>query len=122
MQLPTFCIAEHITMLRYHAETDLSTMQKLLPEKRMLYQPNLPKAAGSDFLAARIKQLRPLAHVFGHTHFPWDAMIDGTRYCQWPLGYPRERRYSSFQPPPFFLFPLGHQICRITISGKQVAG
>lgn len=70
-----------------------SAAQRLLPEKRMLYQPNLPKAAGSDYLAARIKQLRPMVHVFGHTHFPWDTIIDGIRYCQWPLSYPRERRW-----------------------------
>ena len=42
--------------------------QELLPEKRMLFQPNLAKACGSDFLAARVDALRPLIHVFGHTH------------------------------------------------------
>ena len=68
-------------------------MQGLIPEKRMLFQPNLAKAVGSDFLEARIRRLRPIAHVFGHTHFMWDAIIDGVRYCQAPLGYPRERKY-----------------------------
>eukprot|EP00887_Chlorella_sp_A99_P003452 scaffold7.g3452.t1 len=67
-------------------------LQALLPEKRMLYYPNLAKACGSDYLAARLQCLRPLAHVFGHTHFSWDATIDGTRYVQWPLGYPHEQR------------------------------
>jgi Icc-related predicted phosphoesterase len=43
--------------------------QELLPEKRMLYVPNLAKAAGSEPLEARVRRLRPLAHVFGHTHF-----------------------------------------------------
>ncbi|EFN56980.1 hypothetical protein CHLNCDRAFT_21755 [Chlorella variabilis] len=64
--------------------------QELLPEKRMLYQPNLAKAAGSDALEARVRRLRPLAHVFGHTHFSWDAEVEGVRYVQWPLGYPQE--------------------------------
>ena len=67
-------------------------MQALLPEKRMLYQPNLAKAAGSNLLAERIRQLKPIAHVFGHTHFNWDCSIDGVRYLQRPLAYPKERR------------------------------
>lgn len=66
--------------------------QRLLPEKRMLHHPNLAKAVGSDPLAARIARLRPAAHVFGHTHFSWDAELDGVRYVQWPLGYPAEQR------------------------------
>ena len=41
--------------------------QELLPEKRMLYYPNLAKAAGSDPLEKRIRRLAPLVHVFGHT-------------------------------------------------------
>ena len=39
--------------------------QSLLPEKRMLFQPNLAKAAGSDYIAKRVEELRPIAHVFG---------------------------------------------------------
>ncbi len=31
----------------------------------MLFQPNLAKAAGSDYIARRIEELRPIAHVFG---------------------------------------------------------
>ncbi|KAK9803536.1 hypothetical protein WJX73_005589 [Symbiochloris irregularis] len=69
--------------------------QDLLPEKRMLFQPNLAKAVGSNFLEPRIRKLRPVAHVFGHTHFLWDAEIDGVRYCQAPLAYPRERQHRS---------------------------
>lgn len=70
----------------------MACLQALLPEKRMLYQPNLAKAAGSNFLARRIQQLKPVAHVFGHTHFNWDCSIDGVRYIQRPLAYPKERR------------------------------
>ncbi|KDD77169.1 hypothetical protein H632_c5p5, partial [Helicosporidium sp. ATCC 50920] len=66
---------------------------ELLPEKRMLTHPNLAKAVGSDFLAARLRLLRPAAHTFGHTHFSWDTQLaDGVRYVQWPLGYPVEQR------------------------------
>lgn len=65
--------------------------QELLPEKRKLFYPNLPKMCGSEFLRKRISDLRPAVHVFGHTHFGWDAVIDGTRFVQAPLCYPRER-------------------------------
>eukprot|EP00884_Botryococcus_braunii_P013820 jgi/Botrbrau1/22439/Bobra.0091s0041.1 len=66
-------------------------LQELLPEKRFLYFPNLAKAVGSDFLARRVRDLRPAMHLFGHTHFAWDATIDGVRYIQAPLCGPGER-------------------------------
>lgn len=31
-------------------------------------------------------------HVFGHTHINWDKTIDGVRYVQTALKYPRERQ------------------------------
>lgn len=51
------------------------------------------KAVGSLSLGARVKRLRPLAHVFGHTHFAWDATLEGTRFIQAPLCYPPERQH-----------------------------
>ncbi len=69
-------------------------LQELLPEKRMLRHPNLAKAVGSALLARRMEQLRPDVHVFGHTHFSYDTRLHGTRYVQWPLGYPAEQRCS----------------------------
>ena len=63
----------------------------LVPEKRFLYVPALNKAVGSRPLGDRIGRLAPEAHVFGHTHFGWDATLDGTRYLQACLAYPSER-------------------------------
>ena len=63
----------------------------------MLFQPNLAKAVGSSYVAQRIQELRPLAHVFGHTHFLWDTTIKKVRYVQWCLGTPKEQRC---RPPP----------------------
>lgn len=60
--------------------------QELCPEKRMLFYPNLPKIIGSDYLESRIRSIhktdnsRCSCHVFGHTHFCWDAVVDGIRY------------------------------------------
>ncbi len=39
--------------------------------------PRQAKAVGSRFLGDRVRQLRPDVHVFGHTHFAWDAHHDG---------------------------------------------
>lgn len=52
-------------------------LQALLPEKRYLFYPNLAKAAGSLPLAQRLGALQPDVHIFGHTHFSWDADIEG---------------------------------------------
>ncbi|KAG6426107.1 hypothetical protein SASPL_110322 [Salvia splendens] len=73
-------------------------MQELCPEKRMLFYPNLPKVIGSTYLEKRIRAIHgadrqlPACHVFGHTHFCWDAVLEGIRYVQAPLAYPRERK------------------------------
>ncbi|KAK8444827.1 hypothetical protein SEVIR_9G207000v4 [Setaria viridis] len=72
--------------------------QELCPEKRMLYYPYLPKVIGSDFLERRLRDIHSnrkdgsACHVFGHTHFCWDSVVDGIRYVQAPLAYPRERK------------------------------
>ncbi|XP_057772659.1 uncharacterized protein LOC130992147 isoform X2 [Salvia miltiorrhiza] len=72
--------------------------QELCPEKRMLFYPNLPKVIGSKYLEKRIRAIHgaegrlPACHVFGHTHFCWDAVLEGIRYIQAPLAYPRERK------------------------------
>lgn len=72
--------------------------QELMPEKRFLFQPNLPKIVGSNLIKDRVASLSPDLHIFGHTHFPWDMTIDGTRYRSWPLGSPSEqaRRIHTF--------------------------
>ncbi|GMY12749.1 acyl-carrier-protein phosphodiesterase PptH-like isoform X1 [Fagus crenata] len=72
--------------------------QELCPEKRMLFYPKLPKIIGSDYLEVRIRSIHGIqgsasaCHVFGHTHFCWDTVLDGIRYVQAPLAYPRERK------------------------------
>jgi len=61
--------------------------QELCPEKRMLFYPKLPKIIGSDSLEDRIRSIHGAegrkhassCHVFGHTHFCWDAVLDGIR-------------------------------------------
>ena len=57
----------------------VAVLQALLPEKRYLFYPNLAKAAGSEPLAQRLRALKPDVHIFGHTHFSWDASIEGVQ-------------------------------------------
>ena len=64
---------------------------ELCPEKRFLFFPNLPQAVGSTFLGERVAALAPAMHVFGHTHFACDTVLDGVRYIQAALAYPEER-------------------------------
>lgn len=64
---------------------------ELLPEKRFLFLPTLAHAVGSRYLQQRVEELRSSLHVFGHTHFGWDATVDGVRYVQAALCYPQER-------------------------------
>lgn len=59
----------------------------------MLFYPKLPKIIGSDSLEVRIRSIHGVkgsasaCHVFGHTHFCWDAVLDGIRYIQHPFAY-----------------------------------
>jgi hypothetical protein len=46
---------------------------------------------GSEPLHRRVASLQPDVHVFGHTHFGWDAEVEGVRYLQAALATPKER-------------------------------
>ena len=63
----------------------------LLPSVERLKFKGLPKVAGCAALDGQIRSLRSCVHVFGHSHITCDRVIDGVRYVQNPLRYPRER-------------------------------
>eukprot|EP00933_Yihiella_yeosuensis_P041188 TRINITY_DN3560_c0_g2_i1.p1 TRINITY_DN3560_c0_g2~~TRINITY_DN3560_c0_g2_i1.p1 ORF type:complete len:393 (-),score=58.22 TRINITY_DN3560_c0_g2_i1:168-1310(-) len=69
---------------------------ELMPEKRSLYYPPLPKAVGSNALQERVSRLHPDLHIFGHTHYGWSQEVDGINYLQACLAYPRERADRPF--------------------------
>ena len=77
-----------------------------MPEKRFLFVPALNKAVGSRFLDARVRALGPDAHIFGHTHFSWDATLGGIRYIQPCLAYSSERRNWGHAIAAGEAFPL----------------
>lgn len=64
---------------------------ELLPSKEHLIFKGLPKVAGSRLLEKQIRELQSVTHVFGHSHINRDCVIDGVRYVQNALRYPRER-------------------------------
>lgn len=66
--------------------------QELLPEKRFLITPELPKVVGSRPLEAQIRAAGATLHCFGHTHLPVDMTLEGVRYIQWSLGMQREAK------------------------------
>jgi len=93
---------------------------ELLPEKRTLFYPHLAKAAGSLFLGERVRSLNPSLHVFGHTHYGWATTLDGIRFMQACLAYPRERAERPFSvlcstpsgeeaPPPLLAYDHNQQ-------------
>jgi predicted phosphodiesterase len=68
----------------------------LLPATDRLRFKGLPKVAGCHGLDEQIRQLKSCIHIFGHSHISCDRVIDGVRYVQNPLRYPRERIVSGF--------------------------
>ncbi|HEY6330021.1 MAG TPA: hypothetical protein VI756_11840, partial [Blastocatellia bacterium] len=65
--------------------------RELLPGTEHLVFKGLPRVAGSVSLDRQIRVLSPEVHVFGHSHINCDKVIDGVRYVQNALLYPRER-------------------------------
>jgi Icc-related predicted phosphoesterase len=69
--------------------------RELLPSREHLRFKSLPLVAGSLALDDQIRALKSVVHVFGHSHISCDKVIDGVRYVQNALRYPRERSSSS---------------------------
>ena len=59
-------------------------------------------------------------HVFGHTHFSIDVVIDGVRFVQHPLGNPPERangwQISTSHGNPFALVWASKQASGRTVT------
>lgn len=70
--------------------------RELLPPREHLRFKGLPRVAGSPALDEQIRELKSVIHVFGHSHISCDRVIDGVRYVQNALCYPKERTGTSF--------------------------
>lgn len=62
----------------------------LLPATERLSFKELVDVAICTPLDAQLRQAESSVHVFGHTHIQSDVVIDGVRYVQHALGYPKE--------------------------------
>lgn len=69
--------------------------RELLPSVKFLRFKGLPKVVGCTGLDEQIRAVGSRLHVFGHSHIRCDRVIDGIRYVQYSLRYPRERFFSS---------------------------
>jgi hypothetical protein len=63
----------------------------LLPPVENLRFKQLPQVSICEPLEAQIRRLGSAVHVFGHSHINRDLRLDGVRYVQHALQYPRER-------------------------------
>jgi hypothetical protein len=70
--------------------------RELLPSREYLKFKSLPRVAGCVSLDDQIRKLNSVIHVFGHSHIDCDLDIEGVRYVQSALRYPRERKSLSF--------------------------
>ncbi|HEV8430504.1 MAG TPA: metallophosphoesterase [Pyrinomonadaceae bacterium] len=68
----------------------------LLPPKEYLRIKWLGSVSVSAALDRQIRQLNSRVHICGHTHTMFDRVIDGVRYVQNAVRYPKERRAPSF--------------------------
>jgi len=67
--------------------------RELLPDAHRLRFKALPQVAGSAKLDQQIRAVGSTIHVFGHSHINRDQTIEGVRYVQHAMLYPREREW-----------------------------
>lgn len=68
--------------------------RELFPPKDQLseYRKYYPKVIGSEKIDLQLRSLNSRIHLFGHTHMPWNQVIDSVHYVQMCLMHPKERR------------------------------
>jgi predicted phosphodiesterase len=91
----------------------------LLPAVERLRFKGLPKVAGCAALDTQIRSLNARIHVFGHSHISCDCVIDGVRYVQHPLRYPRERTSAAFAMK---MIADSGQLRRLPAEGRPCRG
>ena len=92
-----FSLADHYFSI-FPSSTNISfshfvPREDLIPSSELLTFKPLRKVAGSVKIEKQIVKCKSDIHIFGHTHMKYDAMREGRRYVQNPLGYPRERQF-----------------------------
>lgn len=78
-------------------------LRELMPPRTHMRVPCLAHASGSDHLLRRVLALRPDIHLFGHTHFAWDATVAGTRCVASRAPISRHRRSTCERAAHIFV-------------------
>jgi Icc-related predicted phosphoesterase len=110
-------IEEHQQLLRKEPHLKTISFSHFLPRRELLPAKHLlckrisnilPKVCGCLDLDVQIRRIQSCLHIYGHTHIEGDHIIDGVRYVQNPLGYPRENivRNLSGSFKPLLVYPL----------------
>lgn len=76
-----------------HFMPRVDIMPGYIPAKRKMLYPVL----GSTGLEAQIRQLRPVIHVYGHSHLNRHVTLDGVLYINNAFGYPHETTITAKQ-------------------------
>ncbi|KAA6374506.1 MAG: hypothetical protein EZS28_029966, partial [Streblomastix strix] len=87
--------------------------RELLPPQIFLKHKFLPYVVGSITLEQQVRSLGSTVHCYGHTHINQERVIDGIRYVQNALGYPREREYYGSDPKLVQVWPIFETQCQI---------
>lgn len=77
-----------ITFSHFLPRRELFLPKEQLSEYRKYY----PKVIGSEKIDLQLRSLNSRIHLFGHTHVPWNQVIDSVHYIQMCLMHPKERR------------------------------
>ena len=99
--LPDYFLSLNEPHLRSY-DAHVITFSHFIPRAELLPPPEymrfswLPHVSICAALDAQIRQLNSTVHVCGHTHTTIDTVIDGVRYIQNAVRYPKERRFESF--------------------------
>ncbi len=82
-------VAETVISFSHFVPT-IEVMPKQIPQHRRTVYPVL----GSEKLGKQVKKLKPLIHVYGHSHVNQSVQIGGTRYINNAFAYPSEHRIA----------------------------
>lgn len=67
----------------------------LMPAEIPLAKRRVYPVLGSTALGAQVAELRPMVHVYGHSHVNRALQLNGTLFVNNALGYPSETRISQ---------------------------
>ncbi|HEX5602004.1 MAG TPA: metallophosphoesterase [Pyrinomonadaceae bacterium] len=99
--LPDYFLSLNEPHLRSY-DAQVITFSHFIPRAELLPPPEymrfswLPDVSICAALDAQIRQLNSTVHICGHTHTTIDTVIDGVRYIQNAVRYPKERLFESF--------------------------